>query len=265
MARPRNEPTAPFLRHVLIPLSVVIAGVLHYRVGLPLAVVVLAALPLTLLYVYAPRWAARSQDAFDRDALRLRAKGNVAGVRARFDRAIGMRLFAPPASVLERRGQILRESGDPEGARRAFARAVFAAGDAPPLPMVLGLAHSAHAAKQDDEAIGAYRRVLAIDPSLPRVRLQLAHALLRRGRETDVPDALALLDAVPNARTDTDELALLRAYADVRRGKTKTAGIALGAIPGGAHPALRAEIEAARASRRAARKSAVSRRRASAR
>lgn len=240
---PRNEPTQPVLRHVLVPISLVLSFALFYWARLPLPGVILVIAPLIVAYVMAPRWARTSLEAFDRDALRLRAAGQHAALRARFDRALGMRFFAAPASVHERRGQILRETGDPAGASRAYRAALLAAGDPAPMPMLLGLGHSAHAAGEDDEAIGAYRRVMEIDPQLPRVRLQLAHAVLRRGRRTDVDDAIALLDGVPTAASDRDEVALLRAYAELRRGRVAAARTAIAEIASPA--ALRAEIAAA--------------------
>lgn len=248
MAPPRTDAAPPLLRNLLVPISLVLAFALYYWAHLRIGVVVLAVSPLVLLYVLAPWWAVASAKAFDRDALRLRAGGRSAELRARLDRALGMRLFAPPVARAERLAEILRETGQPAAARREYARAIAAAGGAPTLSMYVGLAHSAYAAGEHGEAIGAYRKLLELDASLPRVRLRLAHAHLRRDAKNDVADALEVLDAVPASAADRDEIALLRAYADARRGEPASARARLAEVAPGAHPELRAEIEAALAS-----------------
>ncbi|UJR79626.1 hypothetical protein [Sandaracinus amylolyticus] len=245
MAPRPAEPAPPILRNVLVPISLVTTFALVYWVRIPLALAVLAVSPLIALFVLAPSWAAASMRAFDRDALRLRAAGRPSELRARFDRAIGMRLFGAPSSTAERLGDVLRELGDAAGARRAYQRAIETVGATPTLPMLLGLAHAAYGAREDAEAIGAYRRVLAIDATLPRVRARLAHSLLRRGAPADAADAHELLEAArPTSDAERTELALLRAYVEARKGKTSAARTALREIEGG-DASLRDEIESA--------------------
>nr|MDQ3036336.1 tetratricopeptide repeat protein [Myxococcota bacterium] len=141
---------------------------------------------------------------------------------------------------------VLRETGDAAGARREYQRALTAAGGKPTLSMMVGLAHSAYAAGEHGEAIAAYRRVLGVDASLPRVRLRLAHALLRRDKKGDVADALEVLDAVPDAASDRTELALLRALAAARSGDRKKARATVDALSAAreTHPDLMDELEA---------------------
>lgn len=249
MAAPPPEPAPPLLRNVLVPVSLVACFGLVYWARLPLGVAVLAVSPLLVLFAIAPTWALASTRAYDRDVLRLRAAGRSRELRARFGRALGMRLFAAPAITAERLGDVLRELGDPVGARLAYRRALEGAGAAPTLQTLLGLAHAAYASNEDSEAIGAYRRLLEIDHEIPRVRARLAHALLRRGGGLDSQDARELLDTVrPTSAEERDELTLLRAYADAREGRADAARAALRALEGG-DEALRAEVESVLASR----------------
>lgn len=242
MAAPPAEPAPPILRNGLLPLSLVATFALVYWARLPVWLAAIVASPLMILFVLAPTWATASARAFDRDALRLRAAGRGRQLRRRFDRALGMRLFAAPAIVAERLGDVLREQGDAAGARRAYLRALEAAGPTPTLASILGLAHAAYAAGEHAEAIGAYRRVLEIDDTLPRVRLRLAHALLRRGTASDLEDAREALDAArPASDGDRVELSLLRAYLDARQGRASAARSALDATDGG-DATLRDEI-----------------------
>jgi tetratricopeptide (TPR) repeat protein len=256
MASPRPvEPAAPLLRNYLVPIWLVLAAALYWWAHLAIWQVLLAVLPLVLLYVWAPIWAKASIESFDRDSLALRASGRYAALKARYHRAIGMRLFAPPALVAERRGQVLQEAGDASGALEAFRRALSTAGEPPPLAVIVGMGHAAYDAKNDDEAIGAYRRVVGTDPSMPRVRQRLAHALLRRGKKTDLIDAVGVIDLIPDSPSTEAEVSLLRALAAARRGKARTArGIERGAkdAKGAFADAVRADIDAAIAERKAA-------------
>lgn len=243
MAAPSLDPAPALLRNLLIPLSLVLAFALVYGLGLRLGVAVLVISPIVLLYVLAPYWAVSSAKAFDRDALRLRAAGRTGELRARFRRALGMRLFAPPMAPAERLAEVLRETGDAAGARREYQRALTAAGGSPTLSMMVGLAHSAFAAGEHGEAIAAYRRVLGVDASLPLVRLRLARALLRRDAKGDLADALELIATIPASAADREELALLRAYAAARAGEEAQARAALTPAASETHPALVSEIE----------------------
>jgi len=197
---------------------------------------------LVLLYVWAPAWAKASAEALDRDALGLRASGRAAELPARYRRAVGLRLFGAPAAIEERLGAALLAAGDSRGAAAAYRDAIALAGEPVPLALLVGLAHSALEAGADDEAIGALRAVVAIDAGMPRIRPSLARALLRRGREADLPEAAELAASLP--ASDEGERQLLQAYVLARRGQTAAARQALAEIEGGPAP-LRAEVETA--------------------
>ena len=221
-----NEPTLPpapapsLLRHALIPLSIVISFVLVYGLRLPPWWIVLVAAPLIALYLAAPGIGRASLARFDRDAVALLARGRSDRLRRRFARALGMRLFAPPALVAERRGLVAAESGRPGPARAAYRSALaMYPEDRAPLGVRLGLAHANFALRDDAEAIRLYRAILRESGSYPRVARNLAHALARRGE--DLKDAEALADrAIAEAGDDPPaETLLVRAFVHARRGQ----------------------------------------------
>lgn len=247
MAR-RAEPEPPVLRAALIPTSLVVVFLLMYGVGLPFFVAASASLPFLLLFLLAPAWARASTRSFDRDVVRLLAAGRTQQLEARLARALGMRLFAPPAWVAERRGLVASEKGAPGEARRAYRKAIKGYEDPEhvPMPVLLGYAHASYALGDDREAIQSYRRVLATQGPMPRLERNLAHALIRRGE--DLRQALDLLErAEVQARDDAEraEVALIRALGEAKRGRRATAKAALRAHAdsgGAAAEALRAEL-----------------------
>jgi tetratricopeptide (TPR) repeat protein len=215
-------------RELLLPAMVCGGFVLYYFGEQPPWVVLCAAAPVLLLYALAPLWAARSVAAFDRDSVRMLASGGPARLKRRYQRALGMRLFAPPGQVAERKAMVLLQCGSARAAQAAFAEALEELGKAAPDRVVLGAAHASFAAYDYASAITLYRRVLAGVGALPGVERKLAHALVQHGE--DLSGALALL-----ARTEHEvaggaprqELFLLCALAHAKLGEPDQAQAAL--------------------------------------
>lgn len=247
MAR-RAEPEPPVLRAALIPTSLVVVFLLMYWVELPFFAAASASLPFLLLFLFAPLWARASTRSFDRDVVRLLTTDRKQQLDGRLARALGMRLFSPPAWVAERRGLVASERGAPAEARLAYRKAMKGYEDPEHVPMavLLGYAHASYALGDDPEAIRTYRKVLATQGSMPQLERNLAHALIRRGE--DLRQALDLLEhARARAGDDAEraEIALIRAIGEAKRGRRATAKEALRVHADADGPAaedLRAEL-----------------------
>jgi hypothetical protein len=229
-------------RELLLPATLLGCFGLYYFGEQPFSIVVACAVPMMVLYALAPLWAARSLASFDRDSVSLLAARDPSRLRVRYRRAIGLRLFAPPALRAERRAMMLLECGDARGAREAYREVLEELGPAAPPRVVLGHAHASFATGDDVSAIALYRRVLEGVGVLPGVERKLAHALIRRGE--DLPEALAMLERTerevePGQR---DELGLLRALAWAKLGERGRASALLDQVSGG-DAALRAEVQ----------------------
>jgi tetratricopeptide (TPR) repeat protein len=212
------------IRELLLPLTVAACFVLYYLAELPFGAVVSIAAPMLVLYALAPAWAARSLAAFDRDVVRLLSSGRRAALPGRFARAVGMRLFSPPALVAERRGVVAAESDRPAEARAGFRSAMLEYGPAAPLRVLLGYAHACYALGDDAEAIRVYRQLLEQQGALPGVKRNLAHAMVRRGQF--LREALELIDRVEGESEDPQrrgELSLVRALAHAKLGEHERA------------------------------------------
>ena len=169
------------LRELLLPLTVIACFALYYLAQLPWWSLLLFALPMTR----AVRAGAGLGGALDRE---LRSRPGAAAVDraaralpARYARALGMRLFAPPAVRTERHAVVAAENGLSREARASYRRALREYGAQAPLRVLLGYAHASYALGDDDEAIRVYRSLLAQTGSLPGVQRNLAHAMVRRG------------------------------------------------------------------------------------
>jgi hypothetical protein len=236
-------------RELLLPGTVTACFGLHFVVQAPSWVVGMVALPMAALYALAPRWAARSVVAFDRDLVQLLSTGRRSRLPGRYARAWGMRLFAPPAVTAERRAVVAAENGDPRQARASYRAALREYGKGAPLRVLLGYAHASYAVADDGEAIRAYRELIAQAGMLPGVRRNLAHALVRRGDE--LREALSLIEGEgpsPDGARPGDELDLLRAVAHAKLGEHERARelLAQGADAGGELAStLRAELQRA--------------------
>jgi hypothetical protein len=191
-------------------------------------VALITAGPLVLLALLGPSWARRSMARFDRDFVSLVARGASDRLRRRFALALGMRCFAERHLVDERRGRVALACCDPRTARRAYARAlaVWRDDELAPLSVRLGYADACYQLEDDSEAIWTYRRIAVRHDEVPRVAVNLVHALLRSGAEhTEVGDALA------RAHADTDEerlvLELVRGRMAAESGNARRARLAL--------------------------------------
>ncbi|HJL19270.1 MAG TPA: hypothetical protein RMH99_26635 [Sandaracinaceae bacterium LLY-WYZ-13_1] len=240
---------APSLtRHALIPLSLLVCFVLVYQVRVAPWWVAVVGVPAVLLYLAAPRIGRISLSRFDRDAVQLLAGGRREGLRGRYARALGMRLFAPPALVAERRGLVAAQTGEPGRARAAYRAALDAYPEGrAPLGVRLGLAHASFALGDDEAAIRGYREVLRSSGSYPRVARNLAHALARRGEDLKEAERLAER-ALEEASEPSDELLLVRALVHAARGQRGPARKILARTEGVRGPAverLREEVETA--------------------
>jgi hypothetical protein len=207
--RRANEPAPALTRNALIPISIVLCAALVYWVKWPSWVVIPIGIAVMALYLAAPLLARRSLERFDRDLVRLLATGKKDLVAGRFNRAFGMRLFAPPAVVAERKGMALAEVGDSKAAALAYQEAIqgYGAGEAP-LAVRLGLAHASYTTGADADAIRLYRAILKETDALPKVARNLAHALARSG--TDPHEARRIADELAKGGATEAELADIR-------------------------------------------------------
>jgi len=211
-------------RELLLPATVLLCFVIYYVLELPGWVVAVIALPMVVVYALAPSWAARSVATFDRDLVRLLATGRRAVLPGRYARALGMRLFAPPAVSSERRAVVAAEVGRPREARAYYRVALLEHGKRAPLRVLLGYAHACYSLGEDVEAIASYRELLTHAAALPGVRRNLAHALVRRGEA--LREALSLIDADAALDAGVDrglERDLLRAVAHAKLGERERA------------------------------------------
>jgi tetratricopeptide (TPR) repeat protein len=216
-----KDPAPALTRNALIPLSIVTCFVLVYVVQAPPYWVIPIGLFVMALYLVAPMLGKRSLARFDRELVQLLARGKKAELSSLFNGAIGMRLFAAPALVQERKGLVAAELGDAARARDAYRLAIdgYGKGEAP-LAVRLGLAHASFALGQDEEAIAHYRTVLRDAPELPRVSENLARALARSGTELDEAEQMAQrlleLDGATPAAGHLRLMALVHAKRGVR-------------------------------------------------
>jgi tetratricopeptide (TPR) repeat protein len=220
------QPDPPLSRAALLPLALLLVFGLHFGVGVAFGWAVVASMPLIVLFITSPVWVRRSAEAFDRDAVALLASGRAQGLPARYRKALGLRLFGPKALRAARQAMVAAETGDPEQAKVEFARA-FDGWEDPknaPFAVRVGYAHACYATGDYPEAVIAYRKVLEERVALPRMRKNLAHALIEEGG--GLRDALEVLDRADKEASDAEEkkeLALLRAWALHAMGQKKKA------------------------------------------
>lgn len=214
------EPAPSLARHALIPASLVVCFWLIYGLELAPWWVAVVGVPIVALYLAAPGLGRRSMGRFDRAAVRLLSKGQTRALPALYGRSLGMRLFAPPALVAERRGLALHNAGRPRAALAAYRAAAtgYHEGEAP-VAVELGLAHASYAVGDDRAAILHYRRVMKSSGALPKVARNLAHALARRGE--DLKDAAELASkAVDEAGEEPPaDVLLVKALVHAARGQ----------------------------------------------
>jgi tetratricopeptide (TPR) repeat protein len=192
VAVPAKPPPPALLRNTLLPLSILVAMVVYYGARLPFAAAAGSALPFLLLYALGPRWARASVASFDRDVVVLLMRKDAAALNARFNRALGLRFFAAPAVVAERRGLVEAQRGRHAAARDAYREALEGYGTGAPLAVLLGLAHACFERGLTDEAITAYEKVLARSKTLPLVQENLAQLYVKRGTPSDLKAARKL-------------------------------------------------------------------------
>ncbi|GAB4203378.1 MAG: hypothetical protein OHK0013_17460 [Sandaracinaceae bacterium] len=235
-----------------MPVSVLVSAALLYGAHWPFSWVLAVASAFLVLYLAAPSLARRSREAFDRDALAIRAGSQAPGplLEARLSRAWALRLFGAPSDLYARRGMICEETGRPRAARDHYRRALDAWEGEPPLATLAGYARAAYECGDDVEAVVALQKLLDRGAALPRVHVRLAHATIRSG----LPDARVegWLDAAAREARDVGEraeVARVRALFALARGDTGAASRARAEapLPVDASPALRAldaELEA---------------------
>ena len=98
--------------------------------------------------------------------------------------------------------------------------------------VMLGYAHASFALGDDAQAVTMYRKLLATAGQLPGVERNLAHVLVRQGK--DLEEALAMLGRAEREATDAPrqhELKLLRALAHAKLGDRERARELLGETP----------------------------------
>lgn len=238
---------------MLVPISVVLSAGLLYGAHLSFGAVAGVAAAFVALYLAAPSLARRSREAFDRDALTIRAQpeGRATRLARRLDAAWALRLFGAPADVHARRAMIAEEAGLAKLAREHYRQALLAWEGEPPLGNLLGAASSAYLAGDHVDAVVQFQKVLDRGGALPRVHVRLAHATLRGGLPSEsVAGWLELAAREARDETERREVALVRALHLAARGARDDAKRALGAVELGADPpealvALREEVEIA--------------------
>lgn len=209
-------------REFLLPLTVFVCFLLYYVLEAPGWIVAVIAIPAVALYAMAPAWADRSTARFDRDLVRLLSTQQRAALPRRYARAIGMRMFARPHVRAERHALVAAENGLHDRARVSYRVALRGHEGAAPLRVLLGYAHACHATADDGEAIRVYRQLLSQVGTLPSVRRNLAHSLVRHG--TALREALELMEGEAgntpgSARPRDPEIDLMRALAHAKLGE----------------------------------------------
>jgi hypothetical protein len=225
---PKNGFALGATRELLLPAMVVVGFILYYFGEQPMWVVFTMAAPFVVLYTLAPLWAARSLAAFDRDSVRILAQRDPSKLKARYARALGMRVFAPPAELAERKAMVMLECGSYRAAQAAFRDALEELGPAASDRVVLGAAHASFAAGDHGNAIVLYRRVLRGVGALPGVERKLALALVRHGE--DLGTAVEILERTTHevsAGEARQELLLVRSLAHAKLGDAARAQAAL--------------------------------------
>ena len=243
-----SRPIPDGRHHLLVPVSVVVSASLLYGAHLSFPIVAAVALGFIGLYLAAPQFIRRSRDAFDQDALKMRASGKAtaASLRARFEQARLFRWLDAPAEVDARRGMIALEAKDSVAAKKHYADAISGWSAEPPLGVLAGYAHAAYDTKDDVEAVVSLQRLLERGGRLPHVHARLAHATLRSGLPSE--HVSAWLSAAEQAGDETSkvQVALLRALQRANDGDAKAAHAALKAAPKlEVLASLRCEVEAA--------------------
>jgi tetratricopeptide (TPR) repeat protein len=207
----------------------VVGGFILYYFGeQPMWVVFTFAAPIVVVYALAPLWAARSLAAFDRDSVRILAQRDPAQLKARYARALGMRLFAPAGELAERKAMVMLECGAFRAAQAAFREALDELGSAASDRVLVGAAHASFAVADHANAIVLYRRVLKGVGALPGVERKLALALVRHGE--DLGTAVEILERTTHevsAGAARQELLLVRALAHAKLGDAQRAQAAL--------------------------------------
>lgn len=247
--QPRVEPPPALTRNALIPGSIALCFVLVYVIEVRPVWVFPVGAAVMALYLLAPHLGKRSLARFDRDVVQLLARGERARLEARYRGALGMRLFAAPALVAERRGLVAAEVGSAERARAAYLDALegYGPGEAP-LSVRLGLAHACYALGDDEEAIRNYRAVVEKSGGLPHVAQRFAHSLARHGEQLDEAERMVERLLADASGEPPAERVLLRALVHAKRGQkgparklVKSTAGAQGDLP----TQLRAEIDEA--------------------
>jgi hypothetical protein len=242
--QPKYGLTLGATRELLLPTTLLACFSIYYLLEQPFWVVLVCAIPMLALYAFAPYLAVRSMASFDRDAISLLAARNAKALRARYDRALAMRLFSPPGLRAERKAMVLAESGDAQGARDAYREAHEEHSGRPPLRVLLGYAHASFALRDDPRAIELYRALMSSGTTLPGVERNLAHALVRSGE--DLEKALEILvrcEREPAPESRQVELKLLRALAYAKLGELARAREILSEVGTHEHTAeLRTEL-----------------------
>lgn len=253
-----GRPVPDGRHHLLVPLSLFVTAVAYYGLHLSFAVVIGIAVAFSLLYFFLPGAVQRSREAFDRDALGIRASGpketRAARLEARLELARLFRIFGAPADVHARRAMIAEEAGQPKLARAEYDKALAAWEGEVPLATLVGHANASYLARDDVDAVVDFQKVLERDSMLPRLHLRLAHATLRAGLPIEgVAGWLTCAERDADSDDARQEVQLVRAlerlaHDDVDAARALVDGVAAGA----AHRELRDEVERALEARREA-------------
>ncbi|MFO0710087.1 MAG: hypothetical protein U0353_09630 [Sandaracinus sp.] len=235
--------------HLLIPLSVLTSALLLYGAHVSFGVVLVVAGGFLGLYLRAPSMVRRSREAFDKDALAIRAAktgDRATRLASRLEQAWALRLFGAPADVHARRAMIAEEAKRPREAREHYRRALAAWEGELPLATLVGYANASYLGGDDVEAVVHFQKVLDRGAMLPRLHVRLAHATLRAGLPAE--SVGAWLDAADRDAEDEDarrEVSLVRALHEAKRGELGRARALLDAVPGEALPELADEVREA--------------------
>jgi tetratricopeptide (TPR) repeat protein len=180
------------LRHLLLPVGLVLAVVLRWRLGWGKGATFGVALSFVALSFLMGPMVGRAKVAFDRALVRALQRGNRDALWPLYRRQWILRLFGERRFLAAKRGLIQMETGDPRGAADSFREALRGASEAERPLLDNYLANALYALGEDGEAERTFRKLLADGADQPQVYHHLAHGILRRGGKAK--EAAALLE-----------------------------------------------------------------------
>lgn len=174
---------------------------------------------LVLWFIVLPRQALAAERTFHREALRLLASDDIAGLQGLAEEQWLIRRFGRPHVLPDTLGLAASAHGDHEKARALYTESLRAAPPEDRPRIELNLAAEELACGELDTAEGRYRAALARRPDLSPALANLGRLLVQRGESLDEAADLLARAAKSCDRRELSELHLTRAEALVRAGR----------------------------------------------